>query len=133
MSYYSQYGGILTVNYAATLGDVALYPDLIKLQLSARDGSIIGMESARYLMNHIERALPEPGITESEALSHLSANLTAERVRLCVIPVNAGEALCYEIRATDGTDVFLVYIDAATGAERELMQVVSDEHGALVM
>lgn len=133
MSYYSQYGGILTVNYAATLGDVVLYPDLIKLQLSARDGSIIGMECARYLMNHIERALPEPGITESEALSHLSANLTAERVRLCVIPVNAGEALCYEIRATDGTDVFLVYIDAATGAERELMQVVSDEHGALVM
>lgn len=133
MSYYSQYDGILTVNYAATCDGVPLYPDLIKLQLSARDGSVIGMECARYLMNHVERSLPLPAVTEEEALSHLAERLVAERVRLCVIPVNASEALCYEIRATDGSDVFLVYIDAATGAERELMQVVSDEHGALVM
>lgn len=133
MSYYSQYDGILTVNYAATLGDVVLYPDLVKLQLSARDGTVIGMESARYLMNHVDRALPEPAVTESEALSRLGGDLVSESIRLCVIPLNAGEVLCYEIRATDGTDVFLVYIDAATGVERELLQVVSDEHGALVM
>ena len=59
--------------------------------------------------------------------------LTPLAARLCVIPVNAGEALCYEIRATDGADTFLVYIDAKTGAERELMQVVSDASGSLVM
>ena len=50
-----------------------------------------------------------------------------------MIPISGGEALCYEIRATDGADAFLVYIDAMTGAERELMQVVSDESGSLVM
>lgn len=133
MSYYSQFDGILTVNYAAVQNGVILYPDLIKLQLSARDGAVIGLEAAHYLMNHTERTLPLPAITEEEALSRLGANLTAESVRLSVIPVNAGEALCYEIRATDGVDAFLVYIDAATGTERELMQVVSDEHGSLVM
>jgi len=53
--------------------------------------------------------------------------------RLSVIPVNDSEVLCYEIRATDGADTFLVYIDAMTGTERELMQVVSDESGSLVI
>ena len=130
---YSFYDGILTVNYAAVQNGVILYPDLIKLQLSAKDGAVIGLEAAHYLMNHAERTIELPVITEEEALSHLGALLTAQSVRLSVIPVNAGEALCYEIRATDGANTFLVYIDAATGAERELMQVVSDESGTLVM
>ena len=133
MSYYSLYDGILTVNYAAVQNGVILYPDLIKLQLSARDGAVIGLEAAHYWMNHVERTLELPALSEEEALSLLAANITAQSVRLSVIPVNAGEALCYEIRATDGVDVFLVYIDAATGAERELMQVVSDASGSLVM
>ena len=133
MSYYSQYDGIITINYAAAQNGVILYPDLIKLQLSAKDGAVIGLEAAHYLMNHVPRTLELPAITEEEALSHLGAFLTAQSVRLSVIPVNADEALCYEIRATDGANTFLVYIDAATGAELELMQVVSDESGSLVM
>ena len=44
-----------------------------------------------------------------------------------------GEALCYEVTATAGSDTFLAYIDAQTGEERELMQVIRDENGALVM
>ena len=94
---------------------------------------MIGLEAAHYWMNHVERTLELPALSEEDALSRLAANLTAQSVRLSVIPVNAGEALCYEVRATDGVDVFLVYIDAATGAERELMQVVSDASGSLVM
>ena len=133
MSYYSLYDGILTVNYAAVQNGVILYPDLIKLQLSARDGAVIGLEAAHYWMNHVERNLALPVLNEEEALSRLAPQLTARSVRLSLIPVNAGEALCYEIRATDGVDEFLVYIDAATGAERELMQVVSDANGSLVM
>lgn len=133
MSYYSVFDGILTANYAPVQDGVILYPDLIKLQLSERDGAVIGIEAAHYLMNHTGRALPSPAITEEEALAHLGPQLTAKSVRLSVIPVNAGEVLCYEIRATDSVDDFLVYIDAATGAERELMQIVSDEHGSLVM
>jgi germination protein YpeB len=133
MSYYSRSDGILTVNFAAVQDGTVLYPDLVKLQLSMKDGSVIGLESAHYLMNHIPRRLEAPLITEEEALSHLGEHLTAQSVRLCVVPVNANEALCYEIRATDGAGAFLAYIDAMTGAERELMQVISDEHGTLVM
>ena len=133
MSYYSRYDGILTVNYAAVQNEVVLYPDLIKVQLSMKDGTVIGVETGNYLMNHVPRTIELPQITEEDALARLAPQLTAMTTRLAVIPVNDSEALCYEIRATDGTDTFLVYIDAMTGTERELMQVVSDESGSLVM
>ena len=133
MSYYSRFDGILTVNYAAVQNGVVLYPDLIKVQLSMKDGAVIGVEAGNWLLNHTERALPLPALSEEEAVARIGTMLTPLAARLCVIPVNEGEALCYEIRATDGADAFLVYIDAMTGAERELMQVVSDESGSLVM
>ena len=133
MSYYSRHDGILTVNYAAVQNGVVLYPDLVKVQLSMRDGAVIGLEAGNYLMNHTERTLALPALSEEEALQRIGGTLEPLAVRLCVIPVNTSEALCYEVRATDGASTFLVYIDAMTGVERELMQVVSDENGSLVM
>ena len=132
-SYYSQYDGIMTVNFSAVQDTVVLYPDLVKLQVSLADGMVIGMEDGGYLRNHVPRALSLPAISEEEALSRLGGRLTASTVRLCVIPENANEYLCYEISATDGQDMYLVYIDAQTGAERELLQVISDENGVLVV
>ena len=42
-SYFSRYDGILTVNFAAVQDNVTLYPDLVKVQVSLRDGAIIGI------------------------------------------------------------------------------------------
>ena len=133
MSYASLFGGILTVNFAAVQDGVVLYPDLVKVQVSMREGAIIGLEAAGYLMNHVERSIALPKLTEAEAVARLGGTLTAEGARLCVIPENESEYLCYEITATDGTDSFLIYVDAATGVERELMQVVFDGSGQFVM
>lgn len=133
MSYMSLFDGILTVNFAAVQDGVVLYPDLVKVQVSMRDGAVIGLEPAGYLMNHVQRVIEIPRITEEEALMRIGSALTAEGARLCVIPENDAEYLCYEISATDGTGSFLVYIDAMTGVERELMQVVTDGSGSFVM
>jgi len=133
MSYYSRYDGILTINYAAVQDGVVLYPDLVKVQVSMKDGTVIGLEAGNYLRNHVERALELPLLSEEDALTRIGIRLTPRSVRLCVIPLGSGEALCYEVRASDGADTYLVYIDAVTGAERELMQVIGDENGSLVM
>ena len=133
MSYASQFDGILTVNFAAVQNRVILYPDLIKVQVSLRDGAIIGLEPAGYLMNHVERAIGLPALTAGDAAARIGGALTPIDTRLCVIPQNSAEYLCYEITATDGSATFLAYIDAATGVERELMEVVTDQNGAFVM
>ncbi len=48
ISYYSRYGGVMTVNFAATQNGVILYPDLIKIQISMADGAVIGIEAGNY-------------------------------------------------------------------------------------
>lgn len=133
LSYSSLFGGILTANFAAVQDGVVLYPDLVKVQVSMKDGQIIGLEAAGYLMNHVPRALGLPKLTAEEAMLRVAGRLRAESARLAVIPENDSEVLCYEVAASQGDDRFLAYIDAATGAELELMQVVSDGGGQFVM
>jgi spore germination protein len=133
MSYYAQYDGIVTVNYAAAQNDVVLYPDLVKVQISMDNGAIVGFEAGNYLRNHTERTLELPAITHDEAIAHINPRLRVESVGLCVIPLGTSERLCYEISATSGSDTYLIYVDAMTGQELEIMQVVDDSTGTLVM
>ena len=112
---------------------MVLYPDLVKVQVSLVDGTIIGLEAANYLMNHVARALEIPALSEQDAVSRVGGALTPVSARLCVIPENTSEYLCYEVRATSGQDPFLAYIDAMTGIERRLMQEIDSENGAKVM
>ena len=133
MSYSSRFDGIMTVNFAAVQNGVVLYPDLVKVQVSMADGAIVGLEAKNYLMNHVPRTLEIPALSEQDAIDRIGGSLTPVSARLCVIPENTSEYLCYEVTATSGQDTFLVYIDAVTGIERKLMQVISDENGALVM
>ena len=133
LSYSSEFGGILTANFAAVQDGVVLYPDLVKVQVSMRDGAVVGLEAAGYWMNHVPRVIGLPKLTESDAAQRLGGTLTPLTTRLCVIPENESEYLCYEVTATDGADTFLAYIDAMTGIERELMQVVADGEGEFVM
>lgn len=133
MSYYSAYGGILTINFAAVQNGVVLYPDLLKLQLSMETGQVIGLDAHNYLRNHRERSIPAPAITAEEAMLRISPRLKANAARLCIIPQNRAEYFCYEIAASDSSGDFLVYVDAQTGVERDLMQVISRDSGTLVM
>ena len=133
LSYSSRFDGILTVNFAPVQDGVVLYPDLIKAQVSLADGAVVGLEAANYLMNHVPRRLELHSLTEQDAIARIGGALTPLSARLCVIPENTSEVLCWEVRAAAGQDTFLVYIDAATGIERRLMQVIGSENGDLVM
>lgn len=133
LSYSSRFDNILTVNFAAVQNGVVLYPDLIKVQVSLADGSVVGIEAANYLMNHVPREISMPALSEQDALDRVGGALTPLSARLCVIPDNTSEALCWEVRARSGQDTFLAYIDAMTGVERRLMQVIEGDNGQLVM
>ena len=133
MSYSSRYNGILTINYAPVQDGVVLYPDLVKLQLSMKDGAVIGLDARNYLRNHRPRSIGAPALSADAAAEKIGNRLTPLSARLCIIPQNRAEYLCYEISAADALGDYLVYIDAETGVERELMQVISRENGTLVM
>lgn len=132
VSYFYHYQNVMTVNFAAVQDDVLLYPDLVKVQVSMQDGSIVGVECANYLKNHVPRTLSDVQISEEEALARISGALTVENIRLALIPINLREKLTYEVAARDAYDnQYLVYVDAVTGQEQKIYQMITDDNGTL--
>ena len=131
-TYYLKEGGIVTINYAYEQDSVVMYPDLIKLKIALDNGEILGIETTGYLNNHITRDLPIPKITEGEARRNLNSNLNITSSALAVIPTEwKTEIFCYEFKGkVDNTD-FLVYINAETGKEENILIIIETPNGIL--
>lgn len=133
-SYFIDYGNRLTVNFAASQGEVICYPDLIKVEVALDDGSIVGFESEGYLSNHIRREL-EPTVTQEEARQQVSPQLDVQECQLALIPTEGKhEVLCWEFRCKNKEGRhYLAYINAQTGKEQQLLILIEDEKGSLTM
>ncbi len=130
-TYFQVYDGVAVFNFAATQGSVVLYPDLVKVQLRMDTAQVVGLEANHYLMNHTARGSLTPTVTLEEAEGAVSKRLTIDLTQLCVIPINQQEALCYEFRGTYAGNTYLVYIDATTGKQVEILKIIEDNTGVL--
>lgn len=130
-SFYQTYSGMAVINFAATQDGILLYPDLVKVQIRMDTGEVVGIESNNYLMNHVKRENVSVALSEDEALAYVNERLEIERTRLCVIPKESGERLCYEFTGTFAGATYLVYIDAITGAQADVLKVIAAQ-GALL-
>ena len=132
----SLYENVYYINLAACEDGVILYPDLVKVKVSAEDGSILGMESLNYIYNHTARTLAAPIVTEREAAEAISEYIVVSSCRLTLVPTKGdGEALAYEFFGTkgdSGADKYFVYVEAETGEEMKIMRVLDGERGLLL-
>ena len=131
--FYQVYDGLAVIEMIATQDGVLLYPDQLKLQLRMDTGEVVGLESNRYLMNHFTRQDLSPAISQQEALKAASPRLSVQRVRLCVIPQGQTERFCYELTGTYNEQTYLVYIDAHTGEEAEVLWLTDGAEGPLAV
>lgn len=130
-SYYQVYDGLAVIHFAALQNGVLLYPDQLKLQIRMDTGEVVGLEANQYLMNHTQRANLKPTLTQEQALERVSSQLAVEGVRLCVIPEGDGERLCYEVKGVYQQRTYMVYIDANTGEEANVLMMVDGAEGPL--
>ena len=132
-SYYALNDGICVVNFAQMEGDAICYTDLIKVGVALDNGEIVSIDARGYLMNHKDRTIPTPKVTKGQAQQRLSPKLTVLSSRLAFIPTDAGgEIYCYEFRCKgQKEDEILVYIDAKTGNEANILQLLYADGGML--
>ena len=131
-TYYLKQGGAVTINYAYTQNDVTIYPDLIKLKIALDDGQVLGMETSGYLNNHTERDIPVANITIDEAKATLNQNLEITSEGLAIIPTEwRTEIFCYEFKGKVNDTDFLVYINAETGEEEDILVIIETPNGIL--
>ena len=135
VTYYEIADNVLTANFAYTEGDVLFYPDLIKVSVAMDNGGILGFDARAYLTSNCERGLAAPLISEEEARKSVSPALEIQSTRLAVIPSDGKqERYCYEFHclAEDGEEL-LVYVNADTGREEQILILMIDENGTLVI
>lgn len=132
-TYYMNNGGILTVNYAYEQDGVTMYPDLVKVKIALDNGEILGIESTGYLNCHRDvRELLEAKITLEEARSKVNQKLEVSSSGLAVIPTEWGtEVLCYEFKGNTADNDFIVYINAETGEEEDILMIINTPEGTL--
>ena len=133
-TYYQTTQNMTTINYAATQDNVLLYPDLIKVKVAMDTGEVCSVECTGYIFNHTERTNLEPTITEEKAKSNLSKDIKLESVRLAVIPTDSNnEVLTYEFKGQIEDNTFLIYINANTGKEENVLILLETEGGLLTI
>lgn len=134
-SYYIDRGNRLTVNFAAQQDDVICYPDLVKVEVAMDTGEIVGFEAAGYLMNHTSRSSLQPWVSGADAQEQVSGELSVLSRRLALIPTEGeNEVLCWEFKCEnqDGRR-YIVYINAKTGEEQQILILLEDENGTLTL
>ena len=133
-TYYMKEYGIITVNYAYTQNNIIIYPDLVKVKIALDNGEILGIETTGYLNSHEERKIEDVQISKEKAKESLNKNLEILSEGLAIIPTEyQTEILCYEFKGKVENREFLVYINAKTGKEEDILVIINTPNGTLTM
>ena len=122
-TYYLKQDGIVTINYAYEQDGVTVALD---------NGEIMGIETTGYLNSHEKRNISDVKITEEQAKKDLNSKIEILSENLAIIPTEwKTEVLCWEFKGkVDDTD-FLVYINAKTGEEQDILVITNTPNGTL--
>jgi len=133
-AYAQYYQGVAVLNFAPRQEGVILYSDLVKVYMDRETGEVMGLDARNYRLNHRPRDLAQPQLTEEQAAAYVSDSLQVEQTALALIPLTQQtEVLCYEFKATQNGTFYIVYINALTGEEEQIFQVINSEEGDLVV
>lgn len=136
-TYYLKQNGIVTINYAYTQKNangeqVIMYPDLIKVKVALDDGSVLGIETSGYLNSHTTRTIEADIISKEKAKETLNKDLQIQSENLAFIPTKwKTEVYCWEFKGKVDDNEFLVYIDAKTGKEQDILIIINTPDGTL--
>lgn len=122
-----EYQGSMLFAYVFEQDGVLIYPDLLRVRVARDDGSIIGFEGNGYTAWHKERQLPSPKISMQKAHEALAKGLEllGPAQPAVIFNARAEETLAYEFPVKRGSDTFLVYVDAQTGNELQIVRLES--------
>lgn len=127
--YYQVYDGLCVLTCVYVQNDVLVWPDRVLVQVRMDTGEVVGIEARSYWQHHIPRKLQTPLLSPSDARAALSPDATIKTTRLCLLPHNHQERLCWQFTLVLGDGTYISYIDAMTGEERLLEKVMQLDFG----
>lgn len=133
-TYFMYEDNIATINYAYTQDNVIIYPDLIKVKVAMDNGEILGFEAKGYLNAHMKRTIPKPKLSIDEARKKVNPKVEILGEGLAITPTTYNtELLCYEFKGKLNDRNFIVYVNAETGAEENILMIIDTPNGSLTI
>ncbi|MGN1368004.1 MAG: PepSY1/2 domain-containing protein [Aristaeellaceae bacterium] len=129
--YYQVYDGLCVLTCVYVQNGVLVWPDRVLVQVRMDTAEVVGIEARSYWRNHIPRKLQTPLLTESEARAALSGSVEVTSARLCLLPTDGQERLCWQFSLAQGDETYISYVDAMTGNELLLEKVMQLEFGSV--
>lgn len=107
---------------------------MVKVKVCETKGKVVGFDAVAFLKNHRSRSAPNTKISLGEAREKLNKNLNVEASRLTVIPVDGKEVAAYEFVCTyKEEDTYFIYVDANTGNEVRILNVLNSKQGRILI
>ena len=107
---------------------------MVKIRVCAETGMVIGFEGSSYYINHVDRVIKTPALSEKQCQGKVSDNINVDSCRLALVPFgNSSEILCYEFSGEYDGSIYYAYIDANTGRQVQLFKVLEGTEGSLLM
>jgi len=128
-------GSITLISFAWKTGGVTVYPDLIRVGVSADTGKIVRFDALAYLMSHRPREIKGAVVSDADAAREFSPDLTVRYVGQVIIPTpGLYEVQCHEFDciAPDGQRM-MIYSDVATGRARQILLRYDGDNGTLTV
>ncbi|WP_248481518.1 germination protein YpeB [Tepidibacter aestuarii] len=126
--------GATTFNFCSKKEDVTIYPDLIKVKVALDNGEVVGLESQGYLISHYDRKIRKPEVTPKDASQNIIDGAKILKNKLSIIPSEGKkEKLCYEFKVEYKGRNFLIYVDAITGKQQKIFELIKNPDGTLAM
>lgn len=133
-TYYLEVSNMITINYAAVQEEIILYPDLIKVKIAMDTGEVCSVETTGYIFNHKERENIATNISLEQAKAVLSPSIEVKSEGLAIIPTDSKEeVLTYEFKGIVNEKEYIVYVNAKTGNEENVLIIINTPGGKLTM
>ncbi|RNB81605.1 germination protein YpeB [Brevibacillus fluminis] len=119
------YDGLGVFTFVPKQDNVLIYPDAVTVKVALDTGDVNGFHATEYLFNHKQRILPKAKVTAEKARTMLNpkVRVTDQRMALIEGKADGKEVLCYEFTGRFEKDTYMIYINALTGDEEEVVKM----------
>ena len=120
--FYKKAGGTFIVTMAPVSEEVVFYPDLLKIEVALDDASVIGFYAKDYLMNHKNRTFPDVSEKAYDVLAGMNSAFLLKSLNKCFIPTEYNSEIpCLEAMGTFENQTYLIYLNAESGIQEEIL------------
>lgn len=115
-------------------GGVKVYPQAVKVSVALDNGQVVGFEGSQSLYSSQAKPSNKVVLTTAQADGLVKGTIWTGPGTLSIIPDgHGGELYAYEFKGQRDGDNYLLYLNAQTGKEEQILRVADIPNGRLII